>query len=234
MLRFFRRIRRKLMEGGNLKSYLFYTIGEIALLVVGILIALQINNWNEERKSSEKEQIILKDLYKDLESNALILQDDIRQAKQMIHQIEFIIRHFENNLTYSDSLATYLPSMAWTYQLTLVSSAFESLKSSGFDVIQSNELKLQIIKLFDHEYNSVSQWVNILSVEKYKEFKHVFTALPRGETSNNYKEIVANDKLYYLLVTYKGWKEVLVDRETELLENTNRLKALVFSELNKR
>jgi hypothetical protein len=230
MLKFFRRIRRKLIEEGNLKKYLIYAVGEIALIVIGILVALQIDNWNEAGKLSEKEQVVLKDLYEDLESNSLILRKDIRQNKEMIDYIDYILGHFDNDLAYSDSLADYLPMMAWTHQLTLVSSAFESLKSSGFDVIQSNELKLQIINLFDHEYNSTSRWINTLSIEKHREFREVFIEFPRGGISGNYHEILADDKLYNLLVTYKGWKEVLVDRENILLENTNKLKERVESE----
>ena len=54
MLKFFRKIRQKLFSEGKLKNYLLYAIGEIVLIVIGILIALQINNWNLERISSSK------------------------------------------------------------------------------------------------------------------------------------------------------------------------------------
>jgi len=50
MLKFFRTIRKKLIEEDNVRKYLLYAIGEILLVVIGILIALQVNNWNEERK----------------------------------------------------------------------------------------------------------------------------------------------------------------------------------------
>ena len=51
MLRFLRHIRKKLMEQNKISSYLFYAIGEIALVMIGILLALQVNNWNEQRKN---------------------------------------------------------------------------------------------------------------------------------------------------------------------------------------
>lgn len=50
MIKFFRTIRRRLLDSGSLRKYLIYALGEILLVVMGILIALQINNWNEARK----------------------------------------------------------------------------------------------------------------------------------------------------------------------------------------
>ena len=66
MLTFFRRIRKGLLEGGATSKYLLYAIGEIALVVIGILIALQINNWNDERKEQVLETKIYKQLYDEL------------------------------------------------------------------------------------------------------------------------------------------------------------------------
>ncbi len=53
MLKFFRKIRQKLIEEDNIRKYLLYAIGEIILVVIGILIALQVNNWNEKRKANQ-------------------------------------------------------------------------------------------------------------------------------------------------------------------------------------
>ncbi len=66
MLKFFRRIRRKLLDQGNVKKYLIYAFGEIILVVVGILIALQVNNWNEARKSNAKANQLSAVLYDEL------------------------------------------------------------------------------------------------------------------------------------------------------------------------
>ena len=62
MIKFFRRIRYNLMETGKKVKYLKYAIGEIVLVVIGILIALSINNWNESRKSIQKGHEILVDV----------------------------------------------------------------------------------------------------------------------------------------------------------------------------
>ncbi|MBT8252612.1 MAG: hypothetical protein KJN68_01480, partial [Bacteroidia bacterium] len=69
MIKFFRKIRYRLMETGNTSKYLKYAIGEILLVVIGILIALQINNWNESQKMERKEQILLTQLKQEFEDN---------------------------------------------------------------------------------------------------------------------------------------------------------------------
>jgi len=69
MLTFFRRIRKGLLASGATSKYLLYAIGEIALVVIGILIALQINNWNEDRKKVDTIKVYLQNLAEDLEND---------------------------------------------------------------------------------------------------------------------------------------------------------------------
>ena len=69
MLTFFRRIRKGLLGSGKARKYLLYAIGEIALVVIGILIALQINNWNEDSKKMESVELYLLNLIEDLEND---------------------------------------------------------------------------------------------------------------------------------------------------------------------
>ena len=62
MIKLFRKIRQNLLSEGKTGRYLKYAIGEIVLVVIGILIALQINNWNEENKADQFEMIMLKEI----------------------------------------------------------------------------------------------------------------------------------------------------------------------------
>ena len=75
MIGFFRKIRKKFADDNNPLKYARYAIGEIVLVVIGILIALQINNWNEYRKDRNREQAILKNLQIDFQTNIKNVND---------------------------------------------------------------------------------------------------------------------------------------------------------------
>jgi len=69
MIKFFRKIRQKLLSENKLSKYLMYAVGEIILVVIGILIALSINNWNENKKLRNSEQQYLRDLQAEFSFN---------------------------------------------------------------------------------------------------------------------------------------------------------------------
>ena len=66
MIGFFRKIRKQLADDNKPLKYMRYAIGEIVLVVIGILIALSINNWNEQRITKEKERFALEEIKSDL------------------------------------------------------------------------------------------------------------------------------------------------------------------------
>ena len=81
MIKFFRQIRQRLLSENKFSKYLLYAIGEIVLVVIGILIALQINNWNEEQKSKEKEAQLIEDLHIEFQKNYDELLIDIKRLE---------------------------------------------------------------------------------------------------------------------------------------------------------
>lgn len=83
MIKFFRKIRQNLLSEGKTGKYLKYAIGEIFLVVIGILIALQINNWNEDRKSRRAERDILNNIYENLGVDSIQFDYYKNQYKQI-------------------------------------------------------------------------------------------------------------------------------------------------------
>ncbi|WP_349350957.1 DUF6090 family protein [Flagellimonas sp. MMG031] len=87
MFALFRRIRKQLVSEGNLGKYLKYAIGEIILVVIGILIALQVNNWNENRKSRSFEQEMLAQIRENLEVDKMDLKKVHRNLKKPFRRL---------------------------------------------------------------------------------------------------------------------------------------------------
>lgn len=77
MIAFFRKIRQRLFSQNKFANYLFYAVGEILLVVVGILIALQINNWSEHRKQLKIENEIISSLKEELKTNINLIESSI-------------------------------------------------------------------------------------------------------------------------------------------------------------
>ena len=81
MIKFFRKIRQKMLTENKFSKYMLYAIGEIILVVIGILIALSINNWNQERIQKLEEQTIVKNIHNEYLQNKTILKRRIEEAE---------------------------------------------------------------------------------------------------------------------------------------------------------
>jgi len=116
MAKLFNNIRKKLVSDKpsttRNANYLKYAIGEIILVVIGILIALQINTWNEGRKNNAKEQQILIQLKDEYNANLLQLEQKITHRKRIIKAANKILEHidFPSNVN-ADSLNSQLSIM---------------------------------------------------------------------------------------------------------------------------
>lgn len=109
MIKFFGKIRQKMLTENKFSKYLLYAIGEIILVVIGILIALQINTWNENRKDAIKEQQILNQLKEDYSINLLQLEQKIEHRNKIINAGNKILHYIDAPETIaSDSLIAQL------------------------------------------------------------------------------------------------------------------------------
>ena len=142
MLKFFRTIRKKLIEEDNVRKYLLYAIGEILLVVIGILIALQVNNWNEDLAENRQRTELLVQLRADLNN---VLTELELQIDQSIEKVTYSRRLLNFSAGTSDLPAD---SLQFASQIMINSSAFndfnttfEQAKSSGkLSLIQSDSL----------------------------------------------------------------------------------------------
>ena len=96
MIKFFRKIRHKLVAENKFSKYLLYAIGEIVLVVIGILIALSINNWNEEIKARKSEKQLLMSLSEDFKTNLANLESSLDEIPGLIEEYSMVLEHAGN------------------------------------------------------------------------------------------------------------------------------------------
>ena len=96
MIKFFRRIRQKLLSENKFSKYLLYAIGEIILVVIGILIALQINDWNEQQKTKEKEQNYLSLIKHEMLGNLQSIQAEKEVLTNFLSSLHQILELYAN------------------------------------------------------------------------------------------------------------------------------------------
>ena len=155
MIKFFRNIRQKRIKEGKTTNYIKYAIGEIVLVVIGILIALQINNWNEQRKEAIFERKVLKEINTSIHQNVGYLDRGITSNNKAINSCKVILNHFENNLPYSDSLDRHFSnSLLWFYP-SLDNNAYESLKSYGLHLIKNDSIRNMLGSIYEWKYMDV-------------------------------------------------------------------------------
>ena len=151
MIKFFRHIRYSLMEQNKTVKYLKYAIGEIILVVIGILIALQINNWNEERKDHKLEQDYYCKLLEDVQQDLIQVNKQIINSKKRIEASNNVLQILQSDNPKLETLMNEsLNALSLiTYTIRPSNAAFEDLKSSGnLNVIKDNDIKTKVIDYY--------------------------------------------------------------------------------------
>ena len=147
MINFFRKIRKKLLVENKTGKYLKYAIGEIVLVVIGILIALQVNNWNISGIEQDKIQVYARFLVHDLEEDIVMLKFSMYQATESINRIDSLTVYVQNkSIEDISNLDVLFLSSALGYRpFSWNRATLEELKSSGsLHSIKNDSLKMKI------------------------------------------------------------------------------------------
>ncbi len=151
MIRFFRTIRQRLLSENRASRYMLYALGEILLVVVGILIALQIDTWNETRKNNNTEQRHLREILTSLKrdqgrtryiynSRALRKKEALQQLMEDLHADSEVA-----DTTLTRSFNTSLMTLSFTYD----KGGYESLKAFGLDKISNDSLRPELVRFYE-------------------------------------------------------------------------------------
>ena len=195
------------MSSGKAQWYIWYALGEIGLVVIGILIALQINNWNEGRKDAHEERKLLIEirntLKKDLSSQ---IMPKLAQVTRRSNDVDDILKHIDDQLGYHDSLnsKTHVLTRNIAFEPNLIS--YKNLESKGIDFIKSDSIKLMILEVYNSGYPRIQGMVN--------NYRHNIQEYGRPIIRNQFEYRIVDD-----IITYRPLDFGALSR-TPLLRNT--------------
>lgn len=161
MLFLLRNIRRKLLTGNKVTTYLLYAIGEIFLVVMGILIAVSIDEWNENRQTRKLEIKYLKELRANLEFDLNDIDFNIGFNQDRFNSTKTILTHLRNRWPYHDSLDFHFSNIPFSTITVPNTNAYESLKSKGFEIISSDSLRAEITELYTFSYKYIMDFETV-------------------------------------------------------------------------
>lgn len=152
MIKFFRHIRKVMIKENRVSKYMLYAIGEIVLVMVGILLALQVSTWNQERQARNKEQILLYELNKEFKENKAQLEEVLEKHKQAMRSTVSIIAEFPINVDSLDLDSFQVKTNGFGLRHTFNPSQgiINSLvNTSSFDLISDPELRKLLVSWND-------------------------------------------------------------------------------------
>ncbi len=218
---------------------MLYAIGEIILVMIGILLALQVNNWNEKRKANEFQVKILKELKLSLESDLNDVENKIVIQDKIIDDQLIFLDWIESSEDFTDSLSPKIfRAYDWT-NFDAYDGPFETLKQLGMHKIENDSLRTQISKLYDiiyTDYYLISVKYENLVSELYEISGDHFTELFSFSTRINDPEKLRKDKIYISkLKTLRNFGRFLIDHRMVPTKNEiEKTLRLLDDELAKR
>ena len=164
MIKFFRKIRQKMLTENKFSKYMLYAIGEIILVVIGILIALQVNEWNNDRNKKKAEEIVLIQIKSDLEKSSIELQEMKTYHLGRAITCAKILRAFWKTEPTYDSIAYDLRGSRSTIKYSPILGNLKSLINSGnIDLVSAKALRNDIVSYVE---KVESQLVDLTRIEE--------------------------------------------------------------------
>ena len=254
MIKFFRKIRQNLLmknlptgQAGKTGKpalatgrYFKYAIGEIILVVIGILIALQINNWNTQKSTSNTELEILEVMQKNLNSDLEDMKGNLDFYKIRQEATIMVLKKLNDPSFENDSLPYFYANLGLHPYFIETTSAYENLKSIGFEIIKNDRLKESIMHIYENRY----QWIENLEDDHSHFYKtkleslllenFIHESITISAKPINIKELQDNHFFKETLKHSLGWLTYLVDRYKKMIIDVGLLKEQITTELKER
>ena len=246
MIKFFRKIRFTLLEQNKTTRYFKYAIGEIILVVIGILVALQINNWNEFNKMQLQEQEILKGLKTEFNINQVRLVYVMQTSEQAIENGNKLITYFNQDIRKIperklDSLL-YNFQQVWTFnprkgllnsiitsgQINLISNVeLKNHLASFEEMVDDTQEEQDAISILNDRYNTIiAGYLN-----RGNQNRIGYKANVNDSFKSDYNVYFKDIRVYNLINNIITWREDIKREQTEQKQSIDRILVLIDKEL---
>lgn len=245
-----------MLTENKFSKYLIYAIGEIVLVVIGILIALQINNWNESNKFKKEEIVYLKRLKLDLEKDTVYYNQSIARANLLIDRnTSFLKKIYEEQRSIEEGKDLMNIPLWDSEYLTIQDNTFSELVSSGkLNIISSPTLKVAVVDFYRKievqenyikEFNEYSRELmanyvsahpgTIKQTRKPEELAEILNASMFRLEDFQFLNNPSNSQFQALediVMVYKNKHEIFVELFQELKSESKLLISQIEQELN--
>ena len=248
MIKFFRKIRQKTLTENKFGKYLTYAIGEIVLVVIGILIALQINSWNQSKKDRLEEYSILTRLESNLQEDLNKINSLYQYNERLVRDLKVIIRGLSNKDLEMDIFAERSKDMSIYATFDKIDGTYKETVAAGkLSLIIDDEIRNEISKFYETaESDFPVDFITQNQMEMYimptffrtlgytKEFAFVTTMEP-NEFESIDMELIYNNKEYRSVLTSKlGLLNAQVRQWKEQQKRIEYLLEIITQEINYR
>ena len=210
----FRSIRHKLLHEGKLLRYLSYAVGEVVLIIVGILFALKINNWNEAQADRRTETKILVEIQENLRHDLELIQRVMTNWKQHADDCDTISRLLEEEAEDTTELISNVWKLRSSPHFDPNKSGYSLLSTNGVGIILNDSLRRAITTLYESSYSYYNrkeiehdQFIHDYMDPVYlKYFSWDGEALFRGErklSQRDYERLLSDDYFAKLVKNIK-------------------------------
>ena len=213
-------------------------IVEIFLIFIGITLAIAFENQNDERRERAEEQALLRELRSNLEDNVTELKSDIDYDTETIKGFEAILAHLSARLPYSEDLSRPLADLENWDSPYLTSSAYETLKSRGLDLISDSTLRHAIVRLFEDTYAELiydqdrMEWINLEASMLPAMLKHVEESPGRTAKPIDYQALLDDRSFRVAILRSATVRTQSVQVKEDALDATSGVIELISANLH--
>ena len=222
MIKFFRHFRQSFISEGKTKKYLLYAIGEIILVVIGILIALQINNWNEQSKAKKSAEIQLSLLYRNISDDLNLLHTLNNNIKNSLASCQKVSEQFQQIIPFDSLTTSYIIDNLFEHNFYVNTSAYDKLNQTGEFSILPKSLQ-----------SDITNYYNLLN--RVKEREEISNSFIKKDLEPYYFDHYSiyhrkGSNLHPVLAKYyKDDRRKPIALDVEKIKNDHKMSTLIFA-----